>query len=178
MLYSYVYMVPRFLQEEVMMDAKGFTEKYKEIYKDLYRFALCMMRHSYDAEDAVMEAVLSGYENVHKLRKEEAFKSWMFQILANVCRKKLRQKSKEQQNRIEVPEERQPEMVAEEIDHGLRMDVQKAFFVLSEEEQMIVALSVFGGYKSEEIAETMKLKSGTVRSKLSRALDKMECILR
>ena len=58
------------------------------------------------------------------------------------------------------------------------MDVQKAFFVLSEEEQMIVALSVFGGYKSEEIAETMKLKSGTVRSKLSRALDKMECILR
>ena len=49
---------------------------------------------------------------------------------------------------------------------------------MSEEEQMIVALSVFGGYKSEEIAETMKLKSGTVRSKLSRALDKMECILR
>ena len=34
MLYSYVYMVPRLLQEEVMMDAKGFTEKYKEIYKD------------------------------------------------------------------------------------------------------------------------------------------------
>ena len=58
------------------------------------------------------------------------------------------------------------------------MDVKKAFFVLSEEEQMIVALSVFGGYKSDEIAQTLKLKAGTVRSKLSRALDKMECILR
>ena len=48
------------------MDAKRFTEKYEEIYKDLYRFALCMMRNSYDAEDAVMEAVLAAYENVHK----------------------------------------------------------------------------------------------------------------
>lgn len=160
------------------MDAKRFTEKYEEIYKDLYRFALCMMRNSYDAEDAVMEAVLAAYENVHKLRKEEAFRSWIFQILANVCRKKLKQKNREQQVQNEAPEERKKEEAAVEIDHGLRMDVKKAFFVLSEEEQMIVALSIFGGYKSDEIAQTLKLKAGTVRSKLSRALDKMECILR
>ena len=102
-----------------MMDAGTFTEKYKEIYKDMYRFALCMMRQPHDAEDAVMEAVLLAYENV-----------------------------------------------------------RNAFFILSEEEQMIVALSVFGGYKSPEIAKILKLKSGTVRSKLSRALDKMECVLK
>ena len=73
-----------------MIDAIAFKELYKTVYQDLYRFALCMMHHPQDAEDAVSEAVLSAYENIHKLRKEEAFRSWIFQILANVCRRKLK----------------------------------------------------------------------------------------
>ena len=163
-----------------MMDAKTFTEKYEKVYKDMYRFALCMMRQPYDAEDAVMEAVLSAYENIHKLRKEESFKPWIFQILANVCKKKLKQQNKTQTEPIDMPDAAQKstaEPVAEEVDHGLKMDVQKAFFILSEEEQMVVALSVFGGYKSHEIAKILGLNANTVRSKRSRALSKMECVL-
>ena len=53
-----------------MIDAIAFKELYKTVYQDLYRFALCMMHHPQDAEDAVSEAVLSAYENIHKLRKE------------------------------------------------------------------------------------------------------------
>lgn len=41
-----------------MIDAKQFTELYKLVYKDMYRFALCMMKNSHDAEDAVSESVL------------------------------------------------------------------------------------------------------------------------
>ena len=62
-------------------------------------------------------------------------------------------------------------------DYDLAMDVRKAFFVLSEEEQILVGLSVFGGYCSQEIGEMMRLNPNTVRSKRSRALKKMECVL-
>ena len=62
-------------------------------------------------------------------------------------------------------------------DYDLAMDVRKAFFVLSEEEQILVGLSVFGGYCSQEIGEMMGLNPNTVRSKRSRALKKMECVL-
>ena len=55
--------------------------------------------------------------------------------------------------------------------------VRNAFFILSEEEQMIVGLSVFGGYNSTEIGKTLSLKPGTVRVKRSRALEKMQCVL-
>ena len=61
-------------------DVDTFARMYEEIYKDLYRFALCMMKNAEDAEDAVSDAVLSGYENIRKLRDEKAFKSWMFTI--------------------------------------------------------------------------------------------------
>lgn len=62
-------------------------------------------------------------------------------------------------------------------DYGIALDVRKAFFVLSSEEQEIVALSVFGGYNSREIGSTLNLNPNTVRSKRSRALEKMESIL-
>ena len=58
-------------------DAAAFAGMYETIYKDLYRYALCMMRNSHDAEDVVSETVIKGYERIHTLRSEDAFKSWM-----------------------------------------------------------------------------------------------------
>lgn len=66
----------------------------------------------------------------------------------------------------------------EDPDVGLAVDVRKAFFLLEEEEQTIVGLSVFGGYNSKEIGDALKMNPNTVRSKRSRALQKMECVLR
>lgn len=155
-------------------DAKTFAQMYEQIYADLYRFALCLMKNQQEAEDAVSEAVVSAYENIHKLRKEEAFKSWIFTILTNICKKKLKNAAKETAGLEEglfsetwVPEE-----------EALALDVKNAFFILTEEEQMIVSLSVFGGYNSTEIGTILRLNASTVRSKRSRALAKMECVLR
>lgn len=193
-----------------MMDVWSFTDAYKLVYKDLYRFALCMMRHPQDAEDAVSEAVLSAYENIHKLRREEAFKSWIFQILANVCKKKLKSADRREvqlyqepasnagdtedtvgekavQNTAKGIEERGAGELQADIHgkpqangmgDGLREDVRNAFFILSEEEQFIVSLSVFGGYNSKEIGEMFQMNSNTVRSKRKRALEKMSLVLK
>ena len=67
---------------------------------------------------------------------------------------------------------------SQEMELGIAVDVRKAFFLLEEEEQMIVGLSVFGGYNSQEIGKALKMNPNTVRSKRSRALQKMECVLR
>lgn len=156
-------------------DAKRFAQMYEAVYTDLYRFALCMMKNRQEAEDAVSEAVIAAYENIGKLKKEEAFKSWIFTILSNVCRKRLRKTAAEQERSQGDVFSRIP---SEETDMGIAVDVRKAFFLLEEEEQIIVGLSVFGGYNSREIGETLKMNSNTVRSKRSRALQKMECVLR
>ena len=65
-------------------DTKTFAQMYETVYKDLYRFALCMMRNPQDAEDAVSDAVVAAYENIGKLKKEDSFKSWIFTILSNI----------------------------------------------------------------------------------------------
>ena len=156
-------------------DAKTFAQMYEAVYKDMYRFALCMMKNRQEAEDTVSEAVVAAYENIRKLRNEEAFKNWIFTILSNVCRKRLKKAAKEQ---VQSQEDMISRIPSQEMELGIAVDVRKACFLLEEEEQMIVGLSVFGGYNSQEIGKALKMNPNTVRSKRSRALQKMECVLR
>lgn len=151
--------------------AKKFTELYSTVYQDLYRFALCMMRQPEDAEDAVSEAVMAAYENIHSLRKEEAFRPWIFQITANVCKKKLKERSIREEELLE-------EYAATEDHIELQIDIQNALLLLDDEEKCIMALSAFGGYNSKEIGEMLDMNPNTVRSKRKRAVDKISLVIR
>ena len=164
----------RLIKKAKQGDTKAFSQLYAEIYKDLYRFALYITKHPQDAEDAVSEAVISAYENISGLKKENSFKSWMFTILNNECKKVLR---KNGSTSDQVNEEEARHLGAEEIDLAQRHDVKKAFESLEEEDQTIIAFSVFGGYRSEEIAEMLGKNPTTVRSRKSRAFRKMREML-
>ena len=52
-------------------DAEGFAAMYSTVYMDMYRFALCMMKSSHDAEDAVSEAVVKAYESIGTLLRSK-----------------------------------------------------------------------------------------------------------
>lgn len=167
------------------MDARTFASRYGAVYHDLYRFVLCMMGRAHDAEDAVSEAVLAGFRQRHQLRSDEAFKSWMFAILANVCRKRLKGAARvEPVADFAAARTREPSAafdgrpLSDDSAGDLREDVRAAFAAVSEEERLIVSLSVFGGYTSAEIGSVLELNANTVRSKRKRALEKMAAELK
>lgn len=54
-------------------DTAAFAELYGTIYKRLYQFALYTLGNTQDAEDVVSAAVMEAFENIGKLRKEDAF---------------------------------------------------------------------------------------------------------
>ena len=144
-----------------------FLELYEPIYKDLYRLAYYYLGNAQDAEDVVGETVLKAYEKFASLRKKEAFKSWIFKILVNQCMTYLRKKSTKSMEELVEEPAFEPKLEDAAITGDL-------LSVLSEEERQIVVLSVFGGYKGEEIARILHIKHSTVRSKYRRALKKME----
>lgn len=157
-------------------DAKAFARLYADIYRELYRFALCILRHPQEAEDAVSEAVVSAYENISALRKETSFKSWIFTILSNQCRRMLIRQGREKRAADDVHTYME-KAGAGEPDYALRQDVRLALEMLDEEERMIVAFSVFGGYRSGEIAGMLNMNASSVRSRKKRALEKMRVSL-
>lgn len=156
-------------------DEEMFVQMYEGVYRELFRYAFCVLGQHQDAEDAVSEAVMSAYANIRKLRKPEAFKGWMFTILANVCKKRRKSMAREVHGREESGWQA---LSSREVDHAEALDVRRAFDILSEEEKEIIGLSVFGGYSSREIGDMLDQNASTVRSRRSRALKKMEVMLR
>ena len=72
-------------------DVEAFGELYTTVYKKLYRFALYILKNPQDAEDVVSEAVTDAFTGIRKLKREEAFSNWMYQIVANKCKRKMRE---------------------------------------------------------------------------------------
>lgn len=142
-----------------------FARLYEEVYQDMYRFALYTLRNKQDAEDVVGDAIADGYSSFHKLRQPESFRPWIFKILSAKCKRKLKEYV---HKTAELPEDLSRESNLTESLH-----VRQAFAKLSDEERMIISLHLFGGYTSREIGEILDLNDNTVRSKESRALDKM-----
>ena len=146
-------------------DIKAFSELYAQLYQELYKFALYTMKHRQDAEDVVSETVIAAYENIKKLKKEESFRSWIFTILMNQCKKHFKQNSE--------TEELKDEITAEEVSQEENYDLLQAFQTLDDEERMILSCSILEGYSSEEIGYMLAMNPATVRSKKSRALEKL-----
>ena len=159
-------------RELVRLAKKGkkeaFAKLYETVYEDMYRFALYVLKDREDAEDAVADAV----ESIGKLRKEEAFRAWIFQILSNKCKRKLKEYITKTYSYEENEQRLEKDSKTEDMAHAIH--VRDAFYSLEEEERYMVALQVFGGYKSREIAALLHKNHNTVRSQVSRALKKMK----
>ncbi|MBQ8280308.1 MAG: RNA polymerase sigma factor [Roseburia sp.] len=149
-------------------DAVAFAGLYQQVYADLYRFALYTLKNKTDAEDAVSETVVDAFATIGRLRDANAFKGWIFRILYNKCKDKLREYTKKD---AELPEDYREVPVEEKVEEGAVM--RALFFELGEEDRMIISMHLFAGYTSKEIAKLLGLNENTVRSKESRALKKL-----
>lgn len=149
-------------------DAAAFANLYRQVYEDLYRFALYTLKNKADAEDVVSETVMDAFATIKKLQKEESFKSWIFRILYNKCKDKLREYTKKT---VELPEEYVEKSSTEKVEEGAVM--RALFYELSEEERLIISMHLFAGYTSKEIGTLLHMNENTVRSKESRALKKL-----
>lgn len=151
-------------------DASAFAELYQSVYQDLYRFAFYTLRHPQDAEDVVSETVMDAFRGIGRLREAEAFRGWIFRILSNKCKRRLKAYTKKT-----VPLDETIPDVPPDMEEGY--DTRRAFSELSDEERLILSMSLFGGYTSAEIGKFLHRNENTVRSKQSRALKKLKGLL-
>lgn len=147
-------------------DTVAFSELYSLVYKDLYYVAFYVLKDSHDAQDAVSDTVLDAYSSIGKLRNEEAFKAWIMKILSAKLKRKLKEYA---QRNIVVTYEAEHEKLNED-----GIDLKQEFNRLTDEERLILSLSIVMGYTSKEIGKMLDLNDNTVRSKIARAKSKLK----
>lgn len=152
-----------------------FRRLYETVYQDLYRLAYYYLGDAADAEDAVQETALAAWRHFDALRRKESFRAWIFQILVNVCRKMQRERAQRREFSADTMQAAEPG-TGMEMNPNLaeRLELLDLLSGLDEEECMIILLTVFGGYKGEEIAQILGRRHSTVRSRYRRALKKLE----
>ena len=150
-------------------DKAAFQELYREVYKDLYRYALFVLKNKQDAEDVVADTVTDAFYSIKKLRSPASFKAWMFKILSSKIKQKLKEYARAKKEDIVYPDLQDHTNMTAQVE-------MSALGHLSQTEQQIVLLSVIGRYTSAEIGQILSLNAATVRSKLSRSLTKLRSL--
>ena len=154
-------------------DRAAFQTLYQNVYQDLYRYAFLVLKNKQDAEDAVSETVVDAYSGIGRLKNTCSFSVWMFRILS--C--KVKRRLKYYALREEEPLDEVAPLLSDREDCSSRTELMTVISSLEDADRQIVLLSVIGCYTSREIAEILSMNPSTVRSKLSRALQKLNGML-
>ena len=170
------------------IDKEDFETQVMAILGRLQGVALRLTRNDADAEDLVADAIARAWRAREALTTPAAFPAWMFRILNNTFISDRRRAS----TRAHVAEladadtdAAQPFSIFERLhqpfllwfsnpeqeflDRLLRDDVDRALASLPEHYRVVVILADMEDLRYAEIAETLQIPIGTVRSRLARA---------
>ncbi len=161
-------------------DRHSFDLLVEQNYLLVYNTAYRMLGDSASAEDATQTAFVRAYRSLKRFRATSAFSTWLYRIVCNVCLDTIRS-HKDETVSLEVvyddgddPQQRPlPDESAEPgayIERSERQRlVHRAISQLAEDYRMVLVLYDITGLSYEEIAETLEIPLGTVKSRLNRA---------
>jgi RNA polymerase sigma-70 factor, ECF subfamily len=150
-------------------DREAFAALVKLHERSLYGTAYGITRSEWDAADAVQEALAEAYSKISRLRDPERFGAWLTRILVNKCNDGFRVR-KPLICVAEPPEPGQPHLYVG-AEEGL--DLMAAVQQLDSDHRMVVTLRYFRDMKIDDIAEVLGCPAGTVKSRLNRALARL-----
>jgi RNA polymerase sigma-70 factor (ECF subfamily) len=146
-----------------------------------YVFRLCylVMGNEQDAEDMTQEAFMRACRALPRfeIREGTSFEAWLYRIAVNCCRSRMRRRWYQVLPWPDPP----PQMFTEPEDQPDRLvmqgeqrtDVLEAIDSLGEKHRLVVVMRYYAGLSNEEIARTLNIPSGTVRSRLHIARQRM-----
>lgn len=152
-----------------VINREAFEELIREYRENMYRLAFGILQNQHDAQDAVSEAVLKAYENLEKLRDKNKCRAWIMQITVNEARKLY--KRQKRQFCVENIEQNMPAFVDDY--HELWDVVMKLEAYYRE----VLLLFYYEQFSIAEIAKMLKVREGTVKSRLSRGREKLKQML-
>ena len=148
-----------------------FVRLVREHGRSMFRAARALLDSDAAAEDAVGEAVLLAWQSFPRLRDPSAAKSWLLRICVNCACGQRRKTGRE------VALEGLEERAAPERDEALS-DLWRAVCSLPRDQRLAVLLYYYEDMPVAEIARTLGIAQGTVKSRLGRGRDRLRQMLR
>ena len=183
----------RYEEQEIISSVlSGNVNDYEKLVnayqKSVFNLALKMSENEQDALDISQDAFIKAYTSLRDFRGDSSFSSWIYKLTYNLCIDFLRKKQRGtviplsrinengQEEELEIPDDRY--LPEEELE---RKELKKAAFdaidKLPVEHKQILLMREITGMSYKDIADTLYINEGTVKSRISRARKALTKIL-
>jgi RNA polymerase sigma-70 factor (ECF subfamily) len=151
--------------------------RYQDRIHNLCRY---MLRDFRDAEDAAQDVFLKVFRSLKDFRPEASLYTWIYRIAVTTCldyiRKSRRETLRNEPLVEDLPSDKPfPDRIYESKERTEA--IQRALQKLPEKLRAAIVLKEIEELSYEEIAEVLHTSAGTVKSRISRARDKLRHFL-
>lgn len=151
------------------------VQKYQEI---AFRTAFLIVGEAGEAEDAAQEAFVKAYHALGRFRPEAAFRPWLLQIVANTARNRRRAAGRRAQLTLRAAAATSSANAAPSAELLAIADEQRRELLavvnaLRDDDRLAIACRYFLELSETETASAIGCAPGTVKSRLSRALQRL-----
>ncbi len=164
-------------------DMAAFRAIYERHRERVGALVAYLLRDPIAAEDALQAVFLKVYQGLSEFRFEAAVETWILRIAVNECRDRQRRRANDfvpLEDIVGSALDIDPEPLPDEV-HARRRTreaVREAVLMLSPKLRAVVVLKYLHGLSYDEIAAVLGCSTGTVASRLNRALTDLESRLR
>ena len=164
-------------------DLDDYEQLVREHQGIAFRTAYVITGSAADAEEVVQDAFVKAYRALDRFREDAPFRPWLLAIVANEARNKRRSAGRRTRFELTLAEERPSGGAAPSPEAALLAQEQRAQLLgaidtLRDEHRQVVACRYLLGLNEAETAAALGWRAGTVKSRLSRALARLEAELR
>lgn len=182
----------KFYENEIIRSVlKGNVNEFEKLVtayeKNVYNIALRLVGDPEDAADMTQETFIKAYRALGSFRGDSKFSVWLYRIASNVCLDFLRSRSRRKQVSLSVEDEygeafmELPDMSGnpeEQLMKKLSMEaVRRGLEQLPPQQRQILVLRELGGLSYAELAQSLGLEEGTVKSRIFRARKRLCAML-
>lgn len=171
-------------EELVAMAKAGDTRSYDQL---VVRYQDLAVRTAYliagpDAEDAAQEGFVKAFYSLGRFRTGSPFRPWILRIVANEARNRAKSTRRRAALSIRLahtdnPSQTSPSPEEAILEHDFRMRLLGALGRLKERDKLLIGYRYLLDLSESEAAAILGVPRGTVKSRLSRALDRLRAEL-
>lgn len=169
-------------------DEHAFEQLVLRYESKVYNLAYRYMGNEFDARDIAQETFLRVYRFLPQFNEDSLFSTWLFRIASNVCKDSIRKKSTQSEVSLFVSGGDDGEYLMDlpdlkyspesKLEQGeLRREIADCLQNISPDHREILIMRDIMGLAYDDIARTLQTNEGTVKSRISRAREKMRILL-
>ena len=154
-------------------EARAFEEMVRLHQHRVFGVAVRMLGNGAEAEEVAQETFLRAYRGLAAFRGDAKLSTWLYAIASRLCLNRLaageRRLTRHGDEALSRLPSDHPDPAARAEQGELEAALHRAIAELPDDRRIVVVLRDLEGLSYEEVAETLALPVGTVRSRLHRA---------